>query len=186
MIETSRYLALVLSLCTALTAQSIMAQQTEPSVSTTGLSLASFNCARFTQERYLADFEASIHSSGYLRKDDESIEWHILEPIEDTTIIGPDADNLSPALSAMAPLLRSLLSGDWQQLEQFFAIELNSAEGAWQATLQPRQESLAEHLNSLLLSGDEAVDKIELYFANQDHLAIQLQIVECASLEASR
>lgn len=163
-----------------------IAQQAEADISAGTLSLASFNCALFVQERYLADFEASIQSNGYLRKDDQSIEWHTLHPIDDTTIIGPDADKLSPALSAMEPLLRSLLAGNWQQLEQFFVIELDGTQEAWQATLQPHQESVAQQLKTLLLHGGDAVDRIELFFANQDHLTIELQIVDCATLAASR
>ncbi len=181
-----RYMMCLVSLSAVLATESVLGQQTAHSELTDNLPLASFDCARFKQERYLADFETSIHSSGFLRKDGDSIEWHTLEPIEDTIIIGPDADKPPPALSAMEPLLRGLLTGNWQQLEDYFSIELSETEGAWQAILLPRQEPLAEHLNTLLLSGAEAVDKIELYFTNQDQLTIQLQSMDCATFGPKR
>lgn len=174
-----RSVMFVLMFSGAFMARYAMAQQ---SALTGNLSIASFSCALFSQQRYLADFDTAIQSSGYLRKDGDSIEWHTLEPIDDRTIIGPDAQDLSPALSAMAPLLRSLLSGDWRQLEKLFSIELSSAEGQWQATLLPRQEALSERLDRLHLSGGETVDNLELYFSNKDRLSIQLQATDCSTL----
>lgn len=74
--------------------------------------------------------------------------------------VGPDGAagrqilfSSTPAVGALANVLRHAVAGDLGALEQDFRIELQGSRQAWGATLWPLRSDAARHLDSLRIEG---------------------------------
>lgn len=142
-------------------------------------------CARFEQQREMADLDVTINSAGYFLRQDNALIWQTTKPVADRVRLSPDNPDLPRALQVMLPVLTGLLDGDWQALRQHFAIDPTGEADDWQARLTPRDAAVAERLERLDASGGERVEKLNMAFANGDRVAIRLTPADCDALQGT-
>jgi hypothetical protein len=75
----------------------------------------------------------------------------------------PDRANISAALI-------SLLSGDVTKAQSDFQLIPSGTEKTWVVTLLPRDSLVAEIIHSIVVSGGERPEKVEVVHANQDRI----------------
>ncbi len=139
-------------------------------------------CVSFEQQRWIAELESEVTSSGYFHRLPEGLVWQTLKPIEDRVLLSADNPDLSTGMRALLPILSGLLEGDWSKLEQHFDIALEGSMDAWHTTLKPRDSMVAEHLDSIALEGGVRLDQMDIQFTSGDRLALALEPVACSSL----
>lgn len=136
---------------------------------------------RFKQHRHFADLDTQLTSRGHFSyQRDQRIVWILEEPVKDRLEFTPEsAQDVSNATGGkrgrdqVAALLLSLLEGDWQTLEQRFAIDLNGHADAWEATLVPHSDALRERIERIRLEGGRYLDALSLHAGNQDVLNVR-------------
>lgn len=139
-------------------------------------------CVSFEQQRWIAELENELDSSGYFHRRPDGLVWQTLTPVESRVLLSPDNPELSPGMRALLPVLSGLLEGDWSELREHFDIELNGEMQAWQAELKPRDKRVAEHLDHIALEGGVRIDSMGIQFTNNDRLALTLEPVACSTL----
>ncbi|GEN25445.1 hypothetical protein HCU01_33940 [Halomonas cupida] len=139
-------------------------------------------CVSFEQQRWIAELESEVTSSGYFHRLPEGLVWQTLKPIEDRVLLSADNPDLSTGMRALLPILSGLLEGDWSKLEQHFDIALEGSMDAWHTTLKPRDSMVAEHLDNIALEGGVRLDQMDIQFTSGDRLALVLEPVACSSL----
>ena len=120
-------------------------------------------------ERRASDLvEGEVVTRGTLRfVPPDRLEKHVTEPHAATQVITADRVTLTrgvdrryfpldraPALAALRQALLGWLTADAGRLREHFETELATGETGWTLTLTPRTDSLAEHLEGLVLTGD--------------------------------
>ena len=140
-------------------------------------------CGRFEQTRWLADLDSQLESRGTFEHQDAGLVWQTTSPINDRVVLSADNDELPMGFQAVAPVLGGLLSGDWQALERYFAIELSGTQDEWQATLTPSEANIAQRLDHLMVHGNQQVERVEIAFTNDDRLELALSGADCERLE---
>lgn len=137
---------------------------------------------RFEQQRYLADLDSRLSSSGrFVYERDTRVVWMLETPVEDRLEFTPDsapqigdtAGGGERRQNQVAALILRLLDGDWQALEERFVIELSGTSEDWRVTLTPKAEALRERLTQIRLSGARYLERLELQAANQDVLKVR-------------
>ncbi|SHF21464.1 Outer membrane lipoprotein carrier protein LolA [Modicisalibacter ilicicola DSM 19980] len=144
---------------------------------------------RFEQQRYLADLDTRLISSGhFLYERDTRVVWTLETPVEDRLVFKaeslPEAAPVPGEASGGSPdnarqreqvatLFLRLLQGDWQSLRERFSLELSGDENAWQVTLIPEAEALRERLSRIELQGGRHLEHLELDAANGDVLEVR-------------
>lgn len=132
----------------------------------------------FSQSKYLAQLETSIHSSGsfnYIR--DKKIIWHTLTPINSTLELTPktmlsyqdgvqvnklDTDT-NPVVAVFSDIFFGVMTAQWQVLEAYFSVNAEVSGDQWKATLVPVDERIGGFINKVTLEGDEYLQEIALY-----------------------
>lgn len=136
---------------------------------------------RFEQQRYLADIESQLNSSGrFLYERDTRVVWILETPVQERLEFTPesaaelgDTTDHEQRQSQVATLFLRLLGGDWQALEERFAVDLSGDADSWQVTLVPDGEVLRERLERIELDGGEYLERLELHAANDDVLTVR-------------
>ncbi|ALM51243.1 LolA-related protein [Halomonas huangheensis] len=139
-------------------------------------------CVSFEQQRWIADLENELTSSGYFHRRPDGLVWQTLTPVESRVLLSPDNPELSPGMRALLPVLSGLLEGDWSELQEHFDIELDGEMNAWRAALKPRDKRVAEHLEQIALDGGVRIDGMNIQFTNGDRLSLTLEPVACSTL----
>lgn len=132
----------------------------------------------FVQTRRLVGFDAPLISEGMFRLSGDRLDWHVQEPFDVRTIIGPDGitqalDGGEPApveagtTAVVAPItgaLAALLRADFAALRRSFTITTAEAghSGGWSATLAPLNEDLRAVVGTIDVEGCDAVDHVTL------------------------
>lgn len=145
-------------------------------------------CARFTQEREMADLDTTLKSTGYFLRRDDALIWQTTRPVDDRVRLAADNPELPGAMKAMLPVLIGLLDGNWEALQEHFAVKRPDAErdtpNAWQARLVPLDDAVAERLERIDAAGGERVETLKIRFANADRITLRMTPVDCATLAA--
>lgn len=146
----------------------------------------------FVQTRRLAGFDAPLISEGIFRLSGHRLEWHVQEPFDVRTIIGPDGitqaiDGGEPApvetgtsavVAPMTDALAALLRGDFAALRRSFTVAVTTARagtgGGWSATLTPLNEDLRTSVGTIDVEGCDAVDHVMLRRPSGDSDRIDL------------
>ncbi|MDN6298197.1 MAG: outer membrane lipoprotein carrier protein LolA [Halomonas sp.] len=142
-------------------------------------------CARFEQQREMADLDVTLDSAGYFLRQDDALIWQTTRPVADRVRLSPDNPDLPRSLSLMLPVLTGLLDGNWQALRQHFAIDPAGESGDWQARLTPLDAAVAERLERIDASGGQRVERLNLAFANGDRVVIRLTPTDCDTLQGA-
>nr|WP_298373142.1 outer membrane lipoprotein carrier protein LolA [uncultured Halomonas sp.] len=139
---------------------------------------------RFEQQRYLADLNTRLNSTGhFLYERDARMVWVLETPIEDRLVFTAEnaADSLDEKAGAgsdrqrqqVGTLLLQLLQGDWQALQERFTLDVSGTNEAWQVTLEPKAKALRQRFTRIELKGADYLDNVALYAANEDVLRVR-------------
>ncbi|WP_048306843.1 outer membrane lipoprotein carrier protein LolA [Halomonas sp. PR-M31] len=139
---------------------------------------------RFEQQRYLADLDTRLKSTGhFLYERDARMVWVLETPIEDRLVFTAEnaADSLDEKAGAgsdrqrqqVGTLLLQLLQGDWHALQERFTLDVSGTNEAWQVTLEPKAKALRQRFTRIELKGADYLDNIALYAANEDVLRVR-------------
>lgn len=138
----------------------------------------------FKQEKYLAEFDTTLVSSGIFNyQRNEFIRWQTLMPIENELLMKPNSISSSqggddlislkadkdPATKILTEIFFAVLTADWYALsDYFFANGDYQNNRDWQVKLTPREQTLKQAINHVELSGDNLMRKVVLHEKNGD------------------
>ncbi|WP_227369943.1 LolA family protein [Halomonas sp. M20] len=141
---------------------------------------------RFEQQRYLADLDTRLKSTGhFLYERDTRMVWVLETPVEDRLVFtaenavnGTDENSAASAgndrqRQQVGTLLLQLLQGDWQALQERFTLDVAGTNEAWQVTLTPKARALRQRFTRIELKGADYLDNVALYAANEDVLKVR-------------
>ena len=141
----------------------------------------------FVQKKYLSDLDATLTSSGkfsYLRN--VEIKWETVEPIENVLVITSqsissrqgeqqlttfEADS-NPVVAMISDIFFSVLTANWNQLENYFSLTGSEEGNNWKAVLTPVDESVMHVVDSIELTGSQFIEKLIFFEENGDHTTI--------------
>ncbi|REC94181.1 LolA family protein [Kushneria indalinina] len=135
---------------------------------------------RFEQTRYLADLDTQIDGRGRYRfEQGNRVTWSLESPVEETMELSEagirrNGERLDDDPAGVATLIMQLLNGQLSTLADRFEVTLEGNQQAWHATLVPRQQGLAEYLDSIDMRGDNRLEQINMAMADGDRLNIHL------------
>lgn len=139
---------------------------------------------RFEQQRYLADLDTSLASSGHFTyQRGERVVWVLEAPVEDRLIFTPDSASALDESSdthndrrrdQVAAMFLRLLGGDWQALAGRFEIAIEGDADDWRVNLTPKSAALRERITGIELRGGRYLEHLELHAANDDVLEVRL------------
>jgi hypothetical protein len=123
--------------------------------------------ARFTEERFVAGFDAPLRASGTLAyAAPDRFSRHTVEPREETMAVVGNRLTLSrggrtrqlaldtmPELAALIEALRATLTGDAAALERHFHVRVEGDAARWTLTLVPRDARLAAQVREVQIAG---------------------------------
>lgn len=145
----------------------------------------------FRQEKYLAELDRPLVSSGrFLMVRDHGLIWEIERPFESTLIIGRQhmvqrvdgrqtlrlSRAEQPGLQVVAAVLMAVFQADLDRLRDFFDIRAVPGEGeGWHLVMQPTADSVTEFVERLTVHGTDGVERIEFEEPGGDRSLIRLQ-----------
>jgi hypothetical protein len=123
---------------------------------------------QFTESRESPWLSAPVTSSGTMRSTPGALEKRVESPRKETWRLLPDriewqdaagnpprqiAFSQSPALAALADVMRNVVAGDLVALQRDFVIDVNGDERVWRAELRPRRAEISRYLSQVELQG---------------------------------
>lgn len=154
------------------------------------LQLRQATAGEFRQLQYIAVLPQPLSSSGrFSYHPEDGLIWETLEPIpnrlefddagirqsvEGDTVWEVGADQ--PAAVTITRVISRILAADWPGLREYFAIEGSVEPQHWELDLQPRDEVLGQVVESITLSGDEALSTMVLHEPGGDRSEIHFDI----------
>jgi hypothetical protein len=158
---------------------------------------------RFTQERQLKGLTLPLKTEGdFVLSPRLGLIWRSERPIEVVTVIttggirriynGREVQRIAtaraPFFAHFYEMLNDALLGDWSGLRRDFAVQPKGSRRAWRLVLKPLKadDPLAARLASVVLSGGDRIDAIDIIRANgdSDHMAFLDQVLTSAPLSA--
>ena len=144
----------------------------------------------FTETRSVSYLDAPIVLSGYVLRQGNRLEKHIVSPIQESIVIDDTTVQVDTAegehhrfdindhglIKGLATALRATLIGDLKSLDSQFKVTLSGADSGWTLNLVPLDESVRKSLPGLTLAGAEGfVETIEIEGENGDLSIMTLQ-----------
>jgi hypothetical protein len=127
----------------------------------------------FIQTNTIAALSLPLVSSGVLGLSaQQELVWQTLLPLRSTLVIGVDglrqfnrSDQLvdavdNPMVAELAQVFLSMLSGNTTALDETFTQTLTCEDANWHLGLVPKDDELANMLESLSMDGAERIEKI--------------------------
>ncbi|WOD12048.1 LolA-related protein [Pseudomonas sp. NyZ704] len=136
-------------------------------------------CGTFQQNRWLADFELDLPSSGSFQRLDQALIWRTETPVQTEIRLSQDNAELPPGYRMLLPVMTALLEGDWQRLQDHFQIVTDGELSSWAAKLTPLDSRVAATLPSIKVKGGQQLVHIAMAFADGDRLNIDLTPATC-------
>ncbi len=134
----------------------------------------------FVQEKTIEGLPAPLVSRGRFHyRRDTGLSWRTLEPVESSLTISPSGrvtmDNGRDAglPAQVGTLFLAIFSGDYEQLRQWFRIEVTGGHDGWHMVLSPEADALADYLDRVTIAGGETVEQVRLEETNGDITQIQ-------------
>lgn len=150
-----------------------------------GLSEGQILRGRFVQERFLTGFQAPLKSEGsFMLAPGRGLIWRAETPFAATTILSPaglvqevrgtETMRLPgakiPFMSRLYTMLGGALTGDWNALDDLFAVERSGNAAAWHLVLTPRRaDDPSMPIRTITIDGGRFVDTVELLKPDGDH-----------------
>jgi outer membrane lipoprotein carrier protein LolA len=144
----------------------------------------------FTETRTVSYLDAPITLSGYVLRQGDRIEKHIVSPMQESIVIDGTTVQVDTAegehhrfdindhglIKGLAMALKATLTGDLNGLDNQFDVTLSGAASGWQLHLVPLDDSVRKSLPGLTLAGAEGiVETIEIEGENGDTSIMTLQ-----------
>lgn len=136
-------------------------------------------CGTFQQNRWLADFELDLPSSGSFQRFDDAVIWRTETPVRSEIRLSQDNTELPPGYRLLLPVMNALLGGNWQDLQDHFQIATEGDLSSWSAQLTPLDSRVAATLPLIEVSGGQQLETIAMRFADGDRLGIALSPATC-------
>ncbi|OXY81033.1 outer membrane lipoprotein carrier protein LolA [Oceanimonas doudoroffii] len=142
----------------------------------------------FEQVRYLAALDTDIRSEGRFSYEAGShIRWHTLSPIENLLTLTPERitseqngtllsrleTRSNPVVALFSDIFFGVMTARWDSLSQHFEVQSRITGPRWQATLLPREASLARLVIRIELKGDGYLREARLFEAGGDSTRIR-------------
>lgn len=146
----------------------------------------------FREERHVSYLTESLLLSGYVARNGDRLEKHVLAPITESFVIDGDHVEVEtndgehylfalddhPMLHGLAMALRAGLSGDFSGIRDTFDIRQDGNPAAWTLHLVPRTKSLRAALREVTLSGAAGdIERIRIEGAGGDTSEMTLRRV---------
>ena len=146
---------------------------------------------RFEQQKNIAVLPVPLMSNGrFTLEQGKSIEWQLLEPVQQTIRLSPNgitlesggkAGKLGEAMPAqgaetLTKVFMAVVSGQWETLSEYFEIEAAGNADKWQLLLLPRSQALAAYIRQIEIRGGEFTEQLDIAEANGDSTIIRLTI----------
>ncbi|MFA5496223.1 MAG: outer membrane lipoprotein carrier protein LolA [Porticoccaceae bacterium] len=150
----------------------------------------------FEQARHISVLAAPLLSSGeFSYRRGEGIQWRTTHPVENEIRITPgqgvavvdgggNARPL-PASEAIAGIFLGLFAGDLDSLGEYFTLTGQRQDSGWSLRLTPRHPQLAAHLDTILIDGDEHIERVEIREANGDRSELRFQVTASTAPSAN-
>ncbi|MCL2626424.1 MAG: outer membrane lipoprotein carrier protein LolA [Cystobacterineae bacterium] len=142
----------------------------------------------FVQTKHLSRVDRFLVSQGFFAVDTaRGMLWDTREPFASTTAVGLNfvvqhSQGKSTRMDAsgnetflrMAQTLRAVFSGDTKTLDEAFEVFFREEKGVWLLGLRPKEASLKNFVQALVLQGDSVVRQLLLLEKNGDSIAYAL------------
>lgn len=143
----------------------------------------------FTQTRHLAALRRPLSSNGSLVVDRErGVIWQVKKPIAMTFVMGPagiaefdangqrkrTASKDTPMVSQMGRIVKSLLKGEWNAVEEYFTIRSAGSPERWDIILDPKPTTAA-YLRQVRVQGAAFLERIQVVEAGGDRMELVFQ-----------
>lgn len=145
---------------------------------------------RFVQTRYLSALDADLVSEGVFNyQRDGFIRWQIRQPIESELLMTPqtiinrqDGQELlrlesdkSPVVALLSSIFFSVMTAEWEVLENYFLLSGDIQGQQWYADLLPKDSSVLQVVSRIELKGDTLLREVILHEKSGDRTTIQFQ-----------
>ncbi len=145
---------------------------------------------RFTQEKYLAALDTSLHSSGiFSYQQGKFVRWETLKPIQSEMLMTPTSisnkqggqelmrleTGSNPALTLFNEIFFSVLTAEWGKLSAYFKLSGIVEGGRWHAELVPLDNTVKQVVSGVELKGEALVREIILHESGGDSTTIHFE-----------
>lgn len=152
---------------------------------------ASLVSAEFIQRKQLKFIESDLISTGMMRfAKNHGFIWQLDTPFFAKTIFlssaiykidakGRVSQERDQGSKAIAKMLQSLLSGDWQGLDNMFKVAQYKAGDEWSLKLVAAQPWMARVIENIILYGnDNTINRVEIIDTNKNISHIELKNIQ--------
>jgi len=141
----------------------------------------------FVQQKYLADLDAQIISSGRFNyQHGQSIHWETLQPIQNVLLMTPHSISNSqngreimslqadtnPVVELLSTIFFSVLTADWKNLAQHFELNGSLSANRWSIQLTPKDQNLSQIIKQVNLEGTALLQEAIFFEQNGDRTTI--------------
>lgn len=133
-------------------------------------------CGAFEQQRWLADLQMNVPASGHFSRQPDGLLWQLREPVQQRLLLSTENSELALDQRLIADFMQAMHSADRASLEAHFSL---SQDEAGKLLLTPHNAQLADIVSLIRVSGQPAIEQIELQFSDGDRLQIQLHPAAC-------
>jgi len=148
---------------------------------------ADYLSGNFEQQKYLADLDAQITSSGLFNyQRGQSIHWETLKPIQNILLMTPQSitnsqngreimslkADTNPVVKLLSTIFFSVLTADWQSLAQHFELKGSITANHWSIQLTPKDKNLLLLIKQVNLEGAAVLQKATFFEQSGDRTTI--------------
>lgn len=145
---------------------------------------------QFEQQKTIAVLPAPLVSTGrFTFEQGQFVVWELVQPVQQTLRLSPagmtlDIDGKAaekpgerlPGKGAetITRIFMAVISGQWENLRDYFAIEARGEAGKWHLVLRPRSSNLAAYIRQIDIRGTEFTEQVFIAETNGDSTDIRL------------
>ena len=155
---------------------------------------------QFEQQKTIAVLPAPLVSSGrFSVEQGQSVVWEVVEPVQQTIRLSPgkialETEGKTETLGERIPrkgaetitrIFMAVISGQWETLADYFAIETRGDAGKWHLMLTPLSPALAGYIRQIDIRGGEFTEQVSIAETNGDSTHIRLVTDKVVRLPAT-
>lgn len=141
----------------------------------------------FEQFKYISVLPNPLKSVGnFTYSKHEGLDWLTTQPISSRLTFNDEGirqemdgkvvweiEAEQPAVATITRVIVSVLALDWRTLQDYFVVTAGFKDQAWQINLIPKEQAMLSIVNSLKVSGQNQLEKLVLFEANDDRTEIE-------------
>lgn len=154
---------------------------------------------QFEQQKVIAVLPAPLASNGrFSMEQGQSVVWELVQPVQQTIRLSPgkialEVEGKTETLGERMPakgaetitrIFMAVISGQWETLADYFAIETSGDIGKWHLVLTPRSPALASYIRQIDVRGGEFTEQLTIAETNGDSTHIRLVTEKVVRLPA--